>query len=67
MGKVGPYRFEKRQDGKLLVIDTSAYMYSGWVGPELTRLSELVGNDLSKNASAAIANLINRFPSLKAK
>jgi len=67
MGKVGPYQFEKRQDGNLLVIDTNAYRYSGWVGPELTRLSELVGDDLSKNASAAIAGLTSRFLSPKVK
>lgn len=67
MGKVGPYQFEKRPDGNLLVIDTSSYSYSGWVGPELTRLSELLGDELSKNASATIAGLTNRFPFLKVK
>jgi len=65
MGKAGPYQFERRQDGNLLVIDTSAYAHAGWTGPELTKLAELVGNDLSRSASASIADLIARFPSSK--
>ena len=65
-GKVGHYEY-KPDVANLLVVDTSGRKHAEWVGPELAKLSELVGDSLSKGASASIASLKDRFLSLEAE